>query len=225
MVKLDRKWAIRQSVGEAQSVIRITNLQTSTARICDAWGRRKNPQPVLITCSIYLSKSFCNTSASDTLTDSTVNYGILSKCLLEACREFSNSCSDNPVELSQMLHYLQQWLTGIQSSDKIGTSVHRIPLLQPTALDLLELDIFLPKASLHGNGVKMSASFRYRDMKSLLARSMTLEIPQIRAFTVIGVNNNERLAKQEVIATLEIDPYHDELEEDFCALEQLTVMV
>ncbi|VDB86362.1 Bgt-485 [Blumeria graminis f. sp. tritici] len=225
MVHLDRKWAIRQSIGEAKSVIRITNLQTSIARVCDAWGRRKNPQPVLINCSIYLGKSFRNTSASDTLTDSTVNYGILSKSILEACQEFSNSSGDNPVELSHILHYLQQWLTGIQSSDKIRSSVRRIPLLQSTELDLLELDIILPKGSLHGNGVQMSASFRYRDRKHILKHSMTLKIFHLRTFTVIGVNDNERLARQEVIATLEIDSFDEEFEEDFCAVEQLTVMV
>ncbi|CCU82498.1 Putative protein involved in folic acid metabolism [Blumeria hordei DH14] len=224
MVKLTRKWAIRQSIGEVQSVIRITNLQTSIARVCDAWGRHKNPQPVLINCSIYLGKSFHNTSASDTLTDSTVNYGILSKSILEACQEFSNSSGDNPVELSHILHYLQQWLTGIQSSDKIKSSVQRIPLLQSTELDLLELDIILPKGSLHGDRVQMSASFGYRDRKSLLTRSMTLKIFHLKTFTVIGVNDNERLARQQVIATLEIDPFDEEFKEDFCALEQLTVM-
>ncbi len=83
----------------------------------------------------------------------------------------------------------------------------------------------LPKASLLGAGVSFKGAFGYDEKhEGLSGYSMTLTLHELRVPTLIGVNPNERLAKQMVVATVEMDRY-DRMVDAYCRLEELVVKV
>jgi hypothetical protein len=84
------------------------------------------------------------------------------------------------------------------------------PLLGLQLLQDLELQVFLPKGTLLGGGVSLTTCGSFLSGPETSDASpyrSTLKIHDIRIPTLIGVNANERLARQWVIATVEIDPY------------------
>ncbi|KAI1006214.1 hypothetical protein K3495_g2005 [Podosphaera aphanis] len=222
MEKLRSTWNLHHSVGESHTVIRVSNLQTVLPFGTDAWGRQKPSQPALITCAVSLRQSFSSASAEDAVTESTVHYGTLSKAILGACQCLSEVDLGTPILLSHILCRIQWLLTGIRIMSESGNLPSKKPALQAVNMNLLELDITLPKSSLLGSGVSMQAAFLYDENNTVvIAYSMMMALYQIRIPTLIGVNPNERKAKQIVIATVKIDCCSRELDAAFCELEQL----
>lgn len=184
------------------------------------------------------------------MTQSTVHYGILSKAVLAACEEFrelldvrgvgeggqTTDGSAVPMHLRALVHYLHFYLTGEETLPKVQCQTlaaapasppltRAPPVLSGQALRMLEIEIMLPKASLLGSGVSLKGCFvhdeRYRGPS---AYSMALTLHELRVPTIIGVNGNERLAKQMVFATVEMDRY-DRMVDAYCRLEELVVKV
>lgn len=226
MTGLQSTWKVKYSQDEPHSVIRVVNLYTSLDAVSDAWGRHPASQPALISCTLHLRKPFALAIAEDAVTESTVHYGTLSKSILEACGRFSNAYDNRSIMLSRLIHFIQRWLTGID--DLIDEPCFAIPskyLLKSTSLELLTLDITLPKASLLGLGVKVEGAFRYNESGSKVTMfSMMCEFSNLRIPTLIGVNPNERLAKQMLIVTVQIDHFNLH-PENFYELEQTIVKV
>lgn len=194
---------------------------------------------MLISASISLSHPFSSASESDTVTTSTVHYGILSKAILEACGEFKEVLkgagrdgAGAPMHLRALVHFLHFYLTGEETMPKLqappvdATSPGRPePVLKNQGMKMLEITVKLPKASLLGSGVSLKGTFAYderSDQRGPSAYAMALTLHELRIPTLIGVNANERLAKQMVIATVEMDRY-DRMVDAYCRLEELAV--
>lgn len=97
------------------------------------------------------------------------------------------------------------------------------PLLKNVAMRLFELEILLPKASLLGSGVSLKGSFGYEVGKEgPSAYSMVLRLRELRVPTLVGVNPNERLAKQMVYVDVEMQRW-DWMVDGYCALEEVVV--
>jgi hypothetical protein len=82
----------------------------------------------------------------------------------------------------------------------------------------------LPKASLLGSGVSLCGSELFGPLGQSQACSMKLKLHDLRVPTLIGLNANERLAKQMVVANVEIDKWVEK-EDHYVQIEQLIVTV
>jgi dihydroneopterin aldolase len=254
MVQLQSSWDIAHSSGESHTLVRVRNLQTTLPIGTDAWGRANKPQPVLISASISLSAPFNSASSTDSVTNSTVHYGILSKAILEACKEFETLLAGAgtwegdgngngrkvPMHLRALVHFIHFYLTGQETlpnilRDSVSTAVQvegdkseaiPLPVLKGQKMRMLEITVMLPKASLLGSGVSLKGAFSYdwTQDEGPSGYSMALTLHELRIPTLIGVNPNERLAKQMVVASVEMDRY-DRMVDAYCELEELVVKV
>ncbi|KAI0842862.1 hypothetical protein F5Y06DRAFT_291853 [Hypoxylon sp. FL0890] len=114
-------------------------------------------------------------------------------------------------------------MTGrVVDGSRVALPLDQLPFLDAGKLRSLSLTMSLPKASLLGAGVSLTttASFREdfskggdkKDDKSssknpLRSYSRSLRIQGLHMPTLIGVNSNERKAKQMVVADVEIDKF------------------
>jgi len=88
---------------------------------------------------------------------------------------------------------------------------------------LIELQIKLPKAALGGRGVSLRTIVFYEPQSQRpTGYSLTLKLHDLSIPTLIGVNAFERLAKQIVIANVEIDRWDYRIDA-FNELEQIVV--
>jgi dihydroneopterin aldolase len=232
MATLQTSWAVAQEAGEAHSSIRVTNLQTSLPVAKDAWGRQGKLQPVLISASVSLREPFSSASSSDTVTNSTIHYGILSKAILESCQQcteiFNSSGSANVVCTVEFLaQFIHLFLTHSVVQGDLEPRCLRVVndlVLPPKLLSSLELVIKLPKASLIGNAVSFRYHLTYKtDGQGPDKLSSVLRLHDLRIPTLVGVNPNERLAKQILVVNVELDPWIKE--ESYNELEEIVVKV
>jgi hypothetical protein len=95
-------------------------------------------------------------------------------------------------------------------------------------LQELEMTLLLPKGTLLSEGVSLTLTGGYLQGPGTYASApyrAILKLQDIRIPTLIGLNPNERLAKQMVIATVEIDPYAVVGQDHYNELEQIVVKV
>lgn len=217
---LKSSWEIALAAGEPHSTIRVQNLQATVQVGRDAWGRTGKAQPILISATISLREPFDKASTEDSVDNSsTVNYGTLSKAILEAVQTFSAKGQNQT--LRSLLTHILLHLTGRGLDSEESTSKREIslPVLECTALKSLELKLMLPKASLIGGGVSLSGIIVYGGSGDPEAYSLSLKVHELRIPTLIGVNPNERRAKQIVVTNIELDSWstasdlYNELEE------------
>lgn len=213
-------------------------------------GHRNVFQPVLISSTLSLREPFRSAAKSDTVNNSTVNYSTLSKEILKVVasrrpdlphsEEFQGLQVD--WTLYELFKWIHLWLTGYfpLGSHPTTSSVsknfdggcpclaeksnpaYKPPLLDIKSLFELGFTLFLPKATLLSSGVSLTTSSMY--FPSSLLRS-TLKIHGIRVHTLIGVNRKERLARQLVVVSVEVDPYVCQEEDYYNELEQIIVKV
>jgi dihydroneopterin aldolase len=221
MAALKSSWQIAATAGEPHSTIRVQNLQASVWWGRDAWGQAEKTQPILISATISLRQPFEKASTEDSVNNSsTVNYGTLSRAILDAVDNFPLLCTDRtlPSLLNQILCRLTTRDLDSREPTYNGDCFFP-PVLERTTLKSLELKLMLPKASLIGSGVGLSGTIVYAESGEVEAYSMTLKLCGLRIPTLIGVNPNERLAKQVVVANIELDCWskaadlYNELEE------------
>ncbi|KAH6671220.1 Dihydroneopterin aldolase-domain-containing protein [Halenospora varia] len=216
--KLAPRFELDRAAGQSPAVIRVRNLQTILNIGKDAWGRSGKSQPVLLSASVFLNMPFESASNEDAVTKSTIHYGILSKRILEASALFSPGQTIKGQYESRTLRKLTHWIyqSLTRPSDDGGD-----PILTESVLNLLELSIMLPKASLIGTGVSLTFASLFNIVDRSVI-SINLALHDLRIPTLIGVNSNERLAKQIVVANVEIDGYAL-LGDEYCELEQVVV--
>ncbi|KKA26116.1 hypothetical protein TD95_004702, partial [Thielaviopsis punctulata] len=108
------------------------------------------------------------------------------------------------------------------------------PFLDLNQIHALTVCIMFPKASLLGSGVSLTAMAVFREDAGSYLRQwrvggsssvvktygVALKIHDMRVPTLIGLNDNERLAKQVVVTDIQIDKY-DEKEDTYTTLEAL----
>ncbi len=217
--------------------------------------RRNKLQPILLSIKVSLRKPFDSAAEIDKLDHTTVNYGTLSKQILKfldsrkpnASHPESFTGYETDWALIDLVDMLSTYLTGkglagIAPSASVARGLvdggipcledrddpaYRPPLLDPRHLMELGFTIHLPKATLLSAGVSLNASTAIvcmSDGQSTPFHSV-LKIHDIRIPTLIGINANERLAKQIVVVNVEIDPYVCSTEDCYNELEQVIVKV
>lgn len=226
LLDLVSSWEFARTTREPHSVIRVKNLQNSLAVGKDAWGRKDLLQPVLISASVSLSSPFESASAGDTVNNSTINYGTLSKRILSACQQVSNKAEaiDEPITLMALLNGLFFHLVQ-HGTYRGGKSLSlRLGAEAGTAVDSLELRVMLPKASLMGSGVSHTIALGKSTSGYRVCTASSLRLHDLRVSALIGINPNERLARQTVIANVEVDHWY-EWGDEYNSLEQIIVKV
>ncbi|KAI0148141.1 hypothetical protein F4776DRAFT_660314 [Hypoxylon sp. NC0597] len=131
-------------------------------------------------------------------------------------------------------------MTGrVVDGSRIALPLDQLPFLDAAKLRSLSLTMSLPKASLLGAGVSLTTTASFRDDFSkggdktdddkssssknpLRSYSRALRIQGLHVPTLIGVNSNERKAKQMVVADVEIDRF-DVADDIYSDLERTIV--
>ncbi|PNY20671.1 Uncharacterized protein TCAP_07327 [Tolypocladium capitatum] len=197
-------WNIHVAVGEAPAVVRVNNLHATVKGPNDAWGRRNRPQPMQISAKVELRKPFSATSRADALASDTVHYGQLSKAILNSLERLATETA--AFSLSEVLTYVWRDLTGFYPTGERAES--REPFLDTSVVRCLEMTAHLPKASLVGDGVSFAFTGVFGNdlnVTSMRLYGRTLRLHNLRVPTLIGINDNEREAKQAAVVSVEID--------------------
>lgn len=201
-------WDITSAAGQSPSVVRIRNLQSTTRLGVDAWSRERRPQPLLVSATVSLARPSAASSASDRVDADTVHYGLLSKAILSVLDEVDGFAkapsSEQPVTLRSVLDLVWVRLTGHHLNGGAAKGLQEDPFLDRRAVRCLSVTLQLPKASLVGGCVSLTGTSLFEDGEAQMA-GVCLQLSNIRVPTLIGINSNERQAKQVVIADIEID--------------------
>ncbi|KAI0442106.1 Dihydroneopterin aldolase-domain-containing protein [Xylaria telfairii] len=234
-------WQVLASAGEPPAIVRVRNLQSMMTAGRDAWGRAAKPQPVLLSSSVSFARAFETSSARDAVDAETVHYGNLSKTLLEGMGLFSSAASGVEAKkdgggggvprTADVFEILWVKMTGrVVDGSRVALPPDQVPFLDAARLRSLALTLRLPKASLLGDGVSLTTTACFKDaghlggqegmkkMNPLRSYARCLRLHGLRVPTLIGVNPNERAAKQMVVVDVEIDRFdvqediHTELE-------------
>lgn len=177
---LQAPWLREYAAAGITDKVAVRNLQVTAKVGRDAWGRIKE-QPVLISAILSFDKPFA--TDSDSLNTTTVNYGVLSKDV----RSLADSLSE--------------------PGEAPGKFASRIALQAATTASpadpfAYEIDVFLPKASLAGDGVGFSHSVLN---KADTTTYEVLYLKNLRIPCIVGINDNERQAKQPLIISIWIE--------------------
>ncbi|OLN94218.1 Folic acid synthesis protein fol1-like protein 2 [Colletotrichum chlorophyti] len=219
--KLVSSWHVRALAGEPFAVIRVRDLQSTICAGSDAWGRTFKPQPVVISATLSMATPFDAASASDTVADDTVHYGLLAKAILAGLERVNGG----NLSLSAAMRSLWAHLTGFVAGEDGWKSEGREgTLLGRKGIRYLGLEVTLPKASLLGSGVSLSWDAVFgEDSAAIAAWSSCLKIRELRVPTLIGVNDNERTARQVVVADVEIEGYRGTRHDIYVGIESIIV--
>ncbi|CAJ2501001.1 Uu.00g038540.m01.CDS01 [Anthostomella pinea] len=221
-------WQVRAEAGEPVAVVRVRNLQSAIPVGRDAWGRPNKLQPVLLSSEVSFAQPFGTASADDTVNAETVHYGSLSKALLGGIELWGqgNKPARTPVasaivatgaaemespRTADVFELLWVRITGrVVDGSRVALPVDQVPFLDATKLRSLSLTMHLPKASLLGAGVSLTTTAGFKEVledNPLRSYSRSLRIHGLHVPTLIGINSNERKAKQMVVADVEIDRF------------------
>ena len=180
--------------------IRIRDLSTNAIAGLDAWARSKIQQ-VLISVTILFHESLASAAERDDVDSSTVDYGQL-------CKHFTSM--------------IQQDITGEPMS--LGAMAGSLGLVVKETMGYkpeLKVEIFLPKASLLGSGVRYQLCGTGYEV-----HSEVLQIEDIAIPTIVGLNRHEREMRQMILVSIAIDPLTTgEASDSYCEIEQIVVKV
>ncbi|KAI0154845.1 hypothetical protein GGR57DRAFT_465213 [Xylariaceae sp. FL1272] len=231
-------WRVRAEAGEPEAIVRVRNLQSTMTAGRDAWGRTSKSQPVLLSSEVSFAQAFDTASTSDSVNAETVHYGNLSKTLLAGMEYATSSDAKKGKEVKkqdvstpstgEIFELLWVKMTGrLVDGSTVALPPDQVPFLDAKRLRSLSLTLHLPKASLLGGGVSLTTTAAFKDAGTLdeeekrnplRSYSRCLRFHGLHIPSLIGVNSNERDAKQMVVADVEIDRYdlgqdmHTELE-------------
>lgn len=211
--RLSSSWVVRATAGEPVAVVRVRNLQTTVRAARDAWNRANKRQPLLVSAELSFAQSFSSASENDTLGSDTVHYGNLSKAILAAV-----AVADTD---DRELKWLEESLGGVLETiwaSLTGSTINGSPsnaaqrgeraFLDTTKLRFMSVTASLPKATLLGDGVSLTASSVFntgRPTSPVHLYGICMCLHRLRVPTLIGVNSNERHSKQAVFADIKID--------------------
>ncbi|KAH7329038.1 Dihydroneopterin aldolase-domain-containing protein [Stachybotrys elegans] len=204
---------LQSRLGRSPATIRVKNLQVNIKGPADAWNRKGKQQPMLVSAEVSLSKPFISSSSTDAVEGDTVHYGLLSKAILATVDRFNTkgASSRGWENLQGVLDDIWIDLTGLDpfgASEGDGRPASTKPFLTAESLHHLRLTLLLPKASLLGQGISITYASSFNRNSGNLdmdGHSCTLKLHGLRIPTLIGVNDNERTARQVVAADVEVD--------------------
>jgi FolB domain-containing protein len=192
-------WTARMADFDVADKIEVRSLEVTVNAGVDVWGRQKE-QRALITATLTLARPFDSAAEADALDKSTVHYGKLSKDI-RSCVQNRSSWEDTGS------------LSASISTQIMETAGH-------TALLSTEVDIFYPKGSMLGDGAGFLSSSSSAGLVSSVLYLRNVRIP-----CLIGVNSNERTAKQPVVVNLWIECIRRSRTDDYVKLESVVVDV
>ena len=208
---------LRALAPDPPATVSIYNLSTATPLVGaahDAWGRARKAQPCTISAEVAFHAPFAAASARDKLGADTVHYGTLSKAVVGSVAGFEREVLQAEGEersLRDVLGRVWADLTGLEFEGRVrgGGATVVPPFLDLSKVRLLSVSVALPKASLLGDGVRLTASavFDAAEQGGMEGRAMALEVSRLKVPTLVGVNANERLAKQFVIVTVTVEGF------------------
>jgi hypothetical protein len=163
-----------------------------------------------------LARVFGLSSAGDVVEADTVHYGLLSKEIQAALGEATApeaGGEGGSWGLPDVVDMLGNRLLGVSLLDRPVSAAAEEPATEPflaqhANVRRLSITVHLPKATLLGGGASLTASALLRqDQRSIAleARAACLKIHDLRIPALIGVNSNEREARQIVVVNVEID--------------------
>ncbi|CAM1506916.1 Fc.00g065570.m01.CDS01 [Cosmosporella sp. VM-42] len=220
-VPLQTSWQIQRTAGEPTAIIRVRNLQSIIQGPQDAWGRQGRPQPILVSAEVSLHEPFGSSSSKDAVAGDTVHYGLLSKAILATLGRLDAE-DQHSLSLHSLLNHIWMDLVGFDFTGRIGNLNEKKPFLNISVVRALNISLELPKASLLGSGVSLSGTIVYENEQFgtfAKARAMSVNLKGLRIPTLIGVNDNERQAKQVVVANISIEKYED-VNDGYAPLEE-----
>ncbi|KAM7206999.1 hypothetical protein V8F33_000098 [Rhypophila sp. PSN 637] len=232
--ELASSWTVRSSAGEPFAIVQVHNLAATILAASDAWGRPNRLQPISISAELSFASPFDEVATDDRLGNDTVHYGKFGQAILDSLASFSTNKVDSPpVSLRQVMDRIWAGITGqhINSSQPPPVFLLHRPLLTPAQLArvrFLSVTVHLPKASLLGEGVSLTASstFTSGHGSTPIAEKygVSLAINRLRIPTLIGIHPHERASKQLVNTTVTIDRFSQTEDEDIYAdVESLLV--
>ncbi|KAH7359078.1 FolB domain-containing protein [Plectosphaerella cucumerina] len=219
-------WSVKAAAGEPLAVISVRDLQTTTHMCADAWGRQGKEQPILVTAELWLAQGFPGSSASDQVANDTVHYGILAKGLLSALKSAGKPGTRYEAQQSLTLRQLiDHIIREVKYPSLNGQDTGRLIFSDSERLKYSRVTATLPKGSLLGvgEGVSLSHHQAWPSNGSEPFWSDSLQLRQLRVPTLVGVNDNERTAKQVVVADIEVDNFDDPECDDYPTLERIAV--
>ncbi|KAF2675882.1 hypothetical protein K458DRAFT_425187 [Lentithecium fluviatile CBS 122367] len=184
--------------------IHVRNLEATVNAGFDVWGRKRK-QRALITITLSLAKPFDSAAEADALDRSTVHYGTLSK------------------DIQSCIQEQRQWMSTGDLSRLILTCIGKTA--GTTELAATEVDIMYPKSSMLGDGAGYSFSSMPVPSHQQIWISNVLYLRNVRIPCLIGVNSNERTAKQPVVVNMWIECLRPTRTDDYVKLEAVVVKV
>ena len=181
--------------------ILIQNLEVTVNAGKDVWGRQKK-QRACINVSLTLGKQFTSASSTDSVDDSTVHYGVLSKAIQAQLQEDDST-----------------WIPTSALSSSILQCVRKVA--GGTKIYAIETDVCYLKGSMFGDG----AGHMVSSIEDSKLRSNVLYLRNVRIPCIIGVNSNERLQKQPVVVDVWVDEVSDTRVDEYAELEALLYKV
>ncbi|KAL2139395.1 hypothetical protein VTI28DRAFT_5266 [Corynascus sepedonium] len=218
---------LRALAPDPPAVVRVRDL-TTAAPLCragrDAWGRSGKPQPCRFSAEVAFHDGFAAAASHDRLGAETVHYGTLSKAVLRSVARFEEEeeAAEREQEgrgvrrersLRDILGRVWFDLTGVRllgeesASTTTGVGEGGGAFLDTSKVRLLSITVALPKASLLGDEVNLTSSAVFDSAGRVEGWAIALEISRLKVPTLVGVNANERLAKQFVVATATVEKF------------------
>jgi dihydroneopterin aldolase len=194
-------WNSQVAQSDCTDKILVQNLAVTVNAGTDVWGRRKK-QRALISVTVTLGNHFSSASSTDTVDESTVHYGTLSKAI-------QGRIQDDSLE----------WMSTADLSIAIAGIVRTAAGSAP--IFAIETDACYVKGSMFGDGAGHQASI----ITATGIYSNVLYLKNVRVPCLIGVNANERLQKQPIVINLWVDCVPASRVDDYAALETALVQV
>jgi dihydroneopterin aldolase len=159
----------------------VQNLEVVVNAGFDVWGRQKK-QRALISVTLTLGGEFDSAASTDSVDDSTVHYGTLSKAIQQ---EFNDKHAP--------------WIGTAELATRVARCVSRVA--EDADVYAIETEICYIKGSMFGEG----AGYIYSTIETSENRSEVMYLRNMTIPCLIGVNSNERLQKQPVVVNAWID--------------------
>lgn len=168
----------------------------------DIWGRPK-AQPVSISITISLSHPFSSAAATDTVNDSTVHYGKLSKAIISMI-DSSKSTWKPAEELVQDV--VLSAMTAASRKEVVAA---------------IEVDACFTKGCRNGEGVSVLLKY----IPGTAQTSIAMCLRKMGFAVLVGVNENERTMKQRVVVSVWIDGVDRVFTDSYFEAEQIVEKV
>ncbi|KZM25826.1 uncharacterized protein EKO05_0002545 [Ascochyta rabiei] len=194
-------WNAQVAQSECTDKIFVQNLAVTVNAGTDVWGRKKK-QRALISVTVTLGTNFNSASSTDTVDESTVHYGTLSKAIQARIQDDS-------------LDWMSTADLSISIAGIVRTAAGSAPIYA------IETDVRYLKGSMFGEGACHQTSI----ITQSGTYSNVLYLQNVRIPCLIGVNSNERLQKQPVVVNLRVDCIPASRVDDYAALETALVQI